>query len=151
MNPHLHRLALAVVSASTLAGAVLSVLPALVIGLVTLFYNSAGGVLILLGSLISVLPHPSAAAQGASSLPVFQILESGSAAALSRSAVGTILCSIAFTLVATPKRRQHTSIWLAIAACAALAAIAGGRIVGWTQAPAIALSAVHIAVRPRHR
>ncbi|MEA2776528.1 MAG: hypothetical protein QOF90_1934, partial [Acetobacteraceae bacterium] len=55
---------LVIAVASALAGAVTAVLPALVVALVTLFYNSAGGALILLGDLIGLLPYPFGVVQG---------------------------------------------------------------------------------------
>ncbi|HYZ21082.1 MAG TPA: hypothetical protein VE690_02890 [Rhodopila sp.] len=151
MHTPIQKLLVAVAGASALAGAALSVLPALVVALVTLFYNSAGGLLILLGSLINLLPRPSVPGAGASSLPMFQVLQTGTAAVLSRSAAGTILCAAAFVLLVTPSRRQSRLVWLGITACAVLAAILGGRIIAWTLAPAIALGAAQAAASLRSR
>lgn len=74
-------------------------LPALILGLVTMFYNSAGGFLIFLGSLIPVLPHPVIAGHGSSGLPAFQQLDSDPGIVMLRSGAATLLCSIAATMM----------------------------------------------------
>jgi hypothetical protein len=86
-------LAVAVVSAFT--GAVAAVFPAMVVAFVTLFYNSAGGVLIFLGNLISLLPQPFSAAGSPSSLPAFPLLDMNTRAIVLWSVAASILCFIA--------------------------------------------------------
>lgn len=130
--------ALAIVSA--LAGAVVSLLPAVVIALVNLFYNSAGGVLILLGSLISLLPFPAGAGTGGSShLPYFQTLGSSVLLVAARSVGATGLCCLGFALLVGGGRRPA---WPAIIACCAGAALLGGTDTAVAVAPAAAASAV---------
>jgi hypothetical protein len=140
MSRRLHVVALAIAAASTLAGAVVAIFPALVIGVVTLFYDSAGGVLILLGSLISLLPHPPATPQGGSALPIFQTLETGTGAVLLRSITATISCTMAFALLIASPRRADRRIWLIIGSCCVVASIAGEHAVAMTLLPAFLAS-----------
>ncbi|MEA2740729.1 MAG: hypothetical protein QOH05_4036 [Acetobacteraceae bacterium] len=140
---------LGIAIASILAGAAISVLPALVIGMVDLFYNSAGGVLILLGSLANLLPHVAVSGAGGSGLPVFQTLGTNTAVVLLRSATGTVLCSIAAAMIlASSPDRSHRS-WLTIGLCCLAAAIVGGSAVAWALVPALAVSAFRLAYARR--
>jgi len=125
--------ALAVAVASVTAGAVLAILPALVLGLVTLFYDSAGGVLILLGSLVNLLPHPVVPGAGASSLPEFQMLRSDAALVLLRASIATVACAVAGAMMVARDRRP----WVVSGLCCGAAAVAGGREVALALIPAI--------------
>lgn len=130
---------------SMLAGAVLSVLPALVVGLVRLFYNSAGGVLILLGSLIDLLPRPggigpggigpAGVGPGGGGMPAFQALDTDTTTVLMQSVLGTVLCAAAFVIVLMAARRRDLSLPFAAAICALAAARLGGRNVAMALAP----------------
>jgi hypothetical protein len=144
--PRILRLsALVIAVASAFAGAVTAVLPALVVGLVTLFYNSAGGALILLGDLIGLLPHPFGVVQGTSSLPVFQQLDINAGAVVLWSAAATILCSVAaVVIVVAPTPVRNARSWLVTGLCCLLASIAGGRLVALSVIPAIAISIGHL-------
>jgi hypothetical protein len=145
MHRILRLVALVIAVASALAGAVASVLPALVVGLVSLFYNGAGGALIFLGNLIGLLPHPFAAVQGTSSLPAFRQLGTNVDAVVLRSVAATILCSIAVaTIVVAPTGERNGRPWLVVGICCLLAAIAGGHPVVLSVMPAIAISIGHL-------
>ncbi|HQT78977.1 MAG: hypothetical protein B7Z80_20435 [Rhodospirillales bacterium 20-64-7] len=144
MRQGLHLAIVVIAAASTLAGAVVAIFPALVIGIVTLFYDSAGGVLIILGSLISVLPHPSSTGQGDSSLPIFQTLETGNSFVLLRSATATIACATAFALLVAPHRRCDRRIWLTAGLCCLLASIVGERTLAIVLLPALLASVSQI-------
>ena len=140
----LHVSALVVAVASAFAGAVTAVLPALVVGLVTLFYNSAGGTLILLSDLIGLLPLPLGAVHSTSSLPVFQQLNTNGDAVVLRSAAATILCSVAAVVVVAPTRVGNARSWVVMGLCCLLASIVGGRSVAFSVIPAIAISVGHL-------
>src|SRR6201996_9491745 len=129
---------LVVALTSLLAGAAIAVLPAMVLGLVKLFYNSAGGILILLGSIVNLLPHPSGAGSGAGSsdLPMFQLLTTSTTAVIIRSAAATVLCAIALMLLIAPDRRQARQSWLTAGLCSVLAALTGGELVALVLVPA---------------
>jgi hypothetical protein len=149
--PRILRLgALAVAVASALAGAVAAVLPALVVGFVSLFYNGAGAALIFLGNLIGLLPHPFAAVQGTSSLPAFQQLGTNVDAVVLRSVAATILCSVAVAIAVAPAGGRNSRSWLVVGICCLLAAIAGGHPVALSVMPAIAISIGHL-IYPRMR
>ena len=128
---------LAVVFASVTVGAVLSIFPALVLGLVTLFYDSAGGVLVLIGSLISLLPHPVVPGAGSSSLPEFQMLRSDAGLVLFRAAISTVSCAVAGAMMIARDRRP----WVISGLCCGVAAIAGGWEVALALMPAIGVCA----------
>jgi hypothetical protein len=135
-----------------LAGAVAAVLPALVVGFVSLFYNGAGGALIFLGNLIGLLPRPFAAVQGTSSLPPFRQLGINVDAVVLRSVAATILCSVAVAIVVVPTAGRNGRSWLVVGICCLLAAIAGGHPVALSVLPAIAISIGHlICARTRDR
>jgi hypothetical protein len=135
---------LVIAVASALAGAVTAVLPALVVALVTLFYNSAGGALILLGDLIGLLPYPFGVVQGTSSLPVFQQLNTNADAVVLRSAAATLLCSVAAVVVVAPTRVRDAQSWVVTGLCCLFASVVGGRSVAWSVIPAIAISVGHL-------
>jgi hypothetical protein len=135
---------LVIAVASALAGAVTAVLPALVVALVTLFYNSAGGALILLGDLIGLLPYPFGVVQGTSSLPVFQQLNTNTDAVVLRSAAATLLCSVAAVVVVAPTRVRDAQSWVVMGLCCLFASVVGGRSVTWSVIPAIAISVGHL-------
>lgn len=136
---HLAILVIAVISA--LMGAVLSVLPALVLGLVTMFYNSTGGILIFLGSLLPTLPHPVIVSNGSSALPIFQQLGGNLGIIMVQSAIATLLCSIAAaTMVMSLASGRNGRLWLMVGLCCLFAAIIGGRFVACAVVPAIAIS-----------
>ncbi len=137
-------LGLVVALASSLLGAVLAVLPALVVGFVTLFYNSAGKALIFLGNLIGLLPNPFGAAGGGSSLPMFQQLDTHAGAVVLGSVVATILCSTATAVIVVSAQGRSGRHWLAVGLCCVAAAIAGGRAVMLSVIPAIAISLGHL-------
>ncbi|HEY0185676.1 MAG TPA: hypothetical protein VGC09_22975 [Rhodopila sp.] len=136
---------LVVAIASILAAAAISVLPALVVAMVNLFYNSAGGVLILLGSLASLLPNMAVSGPGSSGLPVFQTLGTNTAMIVLRSAAGTVLCSIAAAMILAPPPSRTRRSWLRIGLCCLAAAIVGGQPVAWALVPALAVSALRLA------
>ena len=135
--------ALAVALASIVAGAVLSILPALVLGLVTLFYDSAGGVLILLGSLINLLPHPVVPTSGSSPLPEFQMLRSDAAFVLLRASIATVACAVAGAMMVARDRRP----WIVSGLCCGAAAVAGGWEVALVLIPAIVVCVAGAARR----
>jgi hypothetical protein len=132
--------ALVVTVASALAGAVAAVLSALVVGLVSLFYNGTGGALIFLGSLIGLLPRPFVAVNGTSSLPAFRQLGTNVDAIVLRSVAATILCSVAVAIVVASTGRRNGRSWLAVGLCCLLAAIVGDRPVALSVMPAVAVS-----------
>lgn len=137
---------------SAVMGAVLSVLPALILALVTLFYNSTGGILIFLGSLLFTLPHPVITGHGASTLPVFQHLNSDPVTVLLRSATGTLLCSIAaVVMIVVPRRGRSSRFWLMVTLCCLFAATAEGHSVALSVVPAMAISVGHLIHRWIHR
>ncbi|HVY15181.1 MAG TPA: hypothetical protein VHB27_08140 [Rhodopila sp.] len=111
---------LAVAAASILAGAVIAILPALILSLVHLFYDSSGGILILLGNLLKLLPHPAFTPGAGGGLPIFQALEDHVGLVLFRSLTGAVLCSIAFTMLIARRRG-----WLVAACCCVAGLIAG--------------------------
>jgi hypothetical protein len=125
---------------SALAGAVVAVLSALVVGLVSLFYNGAGGALIFLGNLIGLLPRPFVAVSGTSSLPAFRQLGANVDAIVLRSVAATILCSVAVAIVVASTGGLNGRSWLAVGICCLLAALAGGHPVALSVMPAIAVS-----------
>ena len=128
-----------------LAGAGLAMLPALVLGMVTMFYNGTGGILIFLGSLIPAMPHFADVGQGRSALPVFQQLESSPTTVILRSLAVTTLCAVAVALImATYRRRSDGRFWLMAGLCCLLAAVAGGRLVAFCLIPAILASIGHV-------
>jgi hypothetical protein len=135
---------LVIAVASALAGAVTAVLPALVVALLTLFYNSAGGALILLGDLIGLLPYPFGVVQGTSALPVFQQLNTNADAVVLRSVAATLLCSVAVVVVVAPTRVRDAQTWMVMGLCCLFASVVGGRSVAWCVIPAIAISAGHL-------
>lgn len=144
-----------VAALSALSGLVLAVLPALVVGFVTLFYNSAGGVLIFLGNLIGLVPDRLGTRPGGSSLPLFQQLDTHAGAIVLRSASAAILCSIALvaavaSLHAAPARKGSSRPWLLVGSCCLLAAMVGGQMVTLAVLPAIVSSAAKLA-HPRVR
>jgi hypothetical protein len=140
------RAGLAIAIASTAAGAIIAILPALVVAIVNLFYDSAGGVLILLGSLITLLPHPALApAGGGSSLPAFQTLDAHVGLVLLRSLSATVLCSAAFAAIAGECRRGSRTPWLTVAGGSLGAAIIAGHAAAIALSPAIAISVFHLA------
>jgi hypothetical protein len=128
----------AVALVSLLAGAAIAVLPAIVVGLVNLFYNSAGGILILLGAIVNLLPHPTGPAPGSGSadLPVFQLLTTSTTAVVARSAAATILCAGAFMLLIAPDRRRYRRTWLTAGLCCLMAGLVGGELVALVLMPA---------------
>ena len=146
----LRLVALVVAVASALAGAVAAVLPALVFGFVSLFYNGAGEALIFLGNLIGLLPRPFAAVQGTSSLPAFRQLGTNVDAVVLRSVAATILCSVAVAVAVAPTAGRDGRPWLVVGICCLLAAITGGHPVAWSVMPAIAISIGHL-ICPRMR
>jgi hypothetical protein len=148
--PRILRLAaLVIAAASALAGAVAAVLPALVVGLASLFYNGAGGALIFLGNLVGLLPRPFGVIQGTSSLPVFRQLDAGAVVLLSVAA--TVLCSVAAALVVAPTGDGNRRPWLVVGLCCLFAAIAGGHSVALCVIPAVAVSASQLIGRQLHR
>jgi hypothetical protein len=135
---------LAIAVVSTLAGAVIAILPAMIVTLVHLFYNSAGGVLILLGNLLMLLPHPAILpGAGGPSLPLFQMLEDHFGEVLFRSLSGAILCSIAFVTLINDDRQERRVAW-AVTACCGLAALIAGHDVAIALAPAIAVGLLRL-------
>jgi len=142
---------LVVAVVSSLLGAVLAVLPALLIGFVTLFYNSAGGALIFLGNLIGLLPNPFGAVQDAASLPVFQQLDTHAGAVMLGSAVATILCSTAVAAIVVPAQGRSGRHWLTAGLCCIVASMTGGRAVTLSVIPAIAISIGHLTHQQWHR
>ena len=115
-------------------------MPALVVGIVELFYNSAGGFLVLLGRLVNLVPHPPTAGQGGSSLPALQVLGTETGFVLARSVIGTALCAIAAVLLLASRSDRREPSWLAVGICCVLGAVAGGWIVAATLVPALAVS-----------
>jgi hypothetical protein len=145
MSRTLNMATLAIAVASILAGAVIAVLPAMVLALVHLFYNSAGGVLILLGNLLMLLPHPALpSAPGGSSLPYFQMLQDHLGAVLFRSLSGTILCCAAFAILINDDR-QDRRLAAIVTACCGLAALIAGHDVAIVLTPAIAVGLLRLA------
>ncbi len=137
---------LAIAVASTLAGAVIAILPALVLALVHLFYDSAGGVLILLGNLLMLLLHPAfAPGAGGSSLPVFQMLEDHWGIVLFRSLTGAILCSMAFAILINDRGQEKRFAW-GVTICCALAALIVGHNAALALVPAIAVSLLRLVL-----
>jgi hypothetical protein len=136
----LPRVAVVIAVASAFAGAVVALLPALVLAMVSLFYNSFGGVLIFLGSLLSLLPHPVMPGEGGSWLPVFPQLDADNTVILIRSVVATVLCFLASTAMVASWGKQDLPLWLRFGLLCLLAAIAGGGSVAWLVLPAIAIS-----------
>lgn len=124
--------------ASTIVGASFSALPVLILGLVTLFYDSVGGILILLGHLVSVWPAPGAGA--GSGLPAFQLLPGETAGILLRSVPATILCSVAAVTLIAPGRGRGRRDWTIAALCCVAAALLGGAPVAVGLAPAVVIS-----------
>jgi hypothetical protein len=148
--PRMLRLAaLAIAAASAMAGAVAAVLPALVLGFASLFYNGAGGALIFLGNLIGLLPHPLGVIQGPSSLPIFRQLDTGAVVLLSVAA--TVLCSVAAALVVAPIGDGDRRPWLVVGLCCLVAAIAGGHSVALCVVPAVAVSVGQLIGRRLYR
>ena len=143
--------ALVIAAASALAGAVTAVLPALVIGLVSLFYNGVGGALLFLGNLIGLLPHPFGTIQGTSSLPAFQQLHTNADVVVLRAVVATILCSVAAALVVAPRGGGDRRPWLTVGICCLLAAIVGGHSVALSVIPAVVVSVCHLIRRQRRK
>jgi hypothetical protein len=135
---------LAIAVASTLAGAVIAILPAMILALVHLFYNSAGGVLILLGHLLMLLPHPAfSPSAGGPSLPLFQTLEDHLGEVLFRSLSGTVLCSIAFAILINDDRQERRFAW-PVTACCGLAALIAGHDAAIALTPAIAVGVLRL-------
>jgi hypothetical protein len=135
---------LAIAVASTLAGAVIAILPALVLALVHLFYDSAGGVLILLGHLLMLLLQPALTpSAGGSSLPVFQMLRDHPEMVLFRSLTGAILCSVAFVILINDRGQERRFAW-AVTACCALAALIVGHNAAIALLPAIAVGLLRL-------
>ena len=142
------RLALVIIAlTSCIAGAVVSLMPALVVGLLQLFYNTAGGFLLLLGRLVTLVPDPAVPGQGRSSLPPLQYLGTESGLTLLRSATGTALCAIAAVLLLASRSGRREPGWLAVGLCCGLAAVAGGWTVAATLAPALAASGLCLLSR----
>jgi hypothetical protein len=133
--------------ASLLAASVVAIFPALIMLIVTLFYDSAGGVLVLLGSLISVLPHPTAPAQGGGGLPMFQVLQTGTRGLLVRSVLGTGACALALGLFIGCRRGRDRRPLLIALLCCLVASVA----CGWIVAAGLAPAALALAIRLRPR
>lgn len=113
----------------------------MVLAAVTLFYDSAGGVLIFLGSVLNLLPHPAVQNHGGSSLPLFQRLDTDNTIILLRSAGATVLTFIAGMTMIASWRDQDRRFWLIFGGLCTFAALAGGWTVACAVAPAIAISA----------
>ncbi len=126
-------------------------MPALVVGIVELFYNSAGGFLILLGGLINIVPRPAlpGGGGGGSSLPVFQVLGTETGLVMVRSVTGTVLCVVAAALLISSGAARKEPRWWLVGGCCFLAAIDGGWIVGLTLVPALAVCGGRLPVTRR--
>lgn len=132
--------------ASAAAGAVLAVLPAVVIALISLFYNSLGDVLTLIGTFIGLIPGDPLPSQGSGAAPVFPFLHAGMTLTILRSVAATALGSVAtFMLVSTPAMRPRGA-WIAIGLCCAAAAAIGGHQASVVLLPAIVVSVVGAVV-----
>lgn len=119
---------LAVVALSSLLGATLAALPALAVGLLTLFDTSFGSTLAVLRALVEPFLWPGA---GASGLMHVRDLMSHPALAAAWSAVASTLAAAGLALAAD----RRVAWWLALAAWGACAAI-GGEAVGVVLVPA---------------
>lgn len=114
------------------------------LALIHLFYDSAGGVLILLGNLLKLLPHPDLpTGSGGSSLPIFQRLEDNMGVVLFRSLASAILCSTAFVILVSVRRQERRLAWLVAASCI-VAALLAGHGAGIALVPAIAVSLLRL-------
>ncbi len=128
---------LAIAVGSCVVGAVVSLMPALVVGIVELFYNSAGGFLILLGGLVHLAPASVMPGGGGSSLPVFQVLGTDTGIVLAQSIIGAVLCVIAAALLLASRSTRKDPKWLVVGICCILAGIAGGWVVALMLVPAL--------------
>ena len=120
---------LAVVALSSLLGATLAALPALAVGLLTLFDTSFGSTLAVLRALVEPFLWPGA---GASGLMHVRDLMTHPALAAAWSAVASALAAAGLALSVD----RRAAWWLALAAWGACAAI-GGEAVGVVLVPAV--------------
>ena len=136
---------LSIAVASMVAAAILALLPVMVLGLVTLFYNSIGGLLIFLGSLISLLPLSAGMSQGGSSLPIFQRLATDPGEIVLQSVSTATLCAIAATAIMAQDGKRNSRTWSVAGLCCLLASFVGGRLIMLCLMPAVVISVGHLS------
>ncbi len=130
---------LAVVALSSLLGATLAALPALAVGLLTLFDTSFGSTLAVLRALVEPFLWPGA---GASGLMHVRDLMSHPAVAAAWSVAASALAACGLALSAD----RRTAWWLALVAWAGCWAL-GGEAVGVVLVPAAMARLVMAVVR----
>lgn len=131
--------------ASAAAGAVLAVLPAVIIVLISLFYNSLGDVLTLIGTFLGLIPGNPLPSQGSGAPPVFPFLHVGMTVIVLRSVAATALGSVATFMLVTTRAIQPRGFWVGIGLCCVAAAVIGGHQAGLVLLPAIVVSVAGIA------